>query len=103
MATTELTLTQAMCDEGVDHLILVVESNKQEECLVYNNFHAHPVSCEGYNAVDISVALDRNGQPVFELIGDNVITLGEQKPFALKTLITVRGGLSLQLYNLILK
>ena len=92
MATMEVNLSKSVCDLGVDHLIFGVESLIAEECLVYNNYHAHPITCGSGDIVDIGVKPDRKERPIFELIRDNTIVLGQPKQFALNVQITVQGN-----------
>ena len=39
--------TVGMCEAGLDHLMIGVMKNREDEdeCLLYNNFYAHPIQC----------------------------------------------------------
>ena len=41
-------MTTAMCEQNIDHVLLMVVASGTEishECLLYNNYYAHPISC----------------------------------------------------------
>jgi len=46
--TMKVNLTAELCQQGVDHLILKVEvddSRPDQDCVLYNNYVAHPIVC----------------------------------------------------------
>ena len=46
--STSVVVSRVMCEMGVNHLMLGVEpEDGVAECITYNNFYPHPITCAG--------------------------------------------------------
>ncbi len=44
----EIEIPDALCAAGMDHIVLVVETAREDmaECITYNNYHSHHFNCK---------------------------------------------------------